>query len=58
MFFQINLRLILVSGKTEEFLFNPNESAGEIAQHVFDPWPEGSNNLLMSVYICVYYFIV
>lgn len=37
---KINLRLILVSGKTEEFLFNPNESAGEIAQHVFDHWPE------------------
>ncbi|KAK6626317.1 Ubiquitin-like protein 3 [Polyplax serrata] len=36
----INLRLILVSGKTKEFLFSPNESAGEIAQHVFDSWPE------------------
>ncbi|CAA9997667.1 unnamed protein product [Nesidiocoris tenuis] len=38
--FQINLRLILVSGKTEEFLFSPNDSAGEIAQFVFDNWPE------------------
>jgi hypothetical protein len=37
---KINLRLILVSGKTEEFLFNATDSAGEIAQHVFDHWPE------------------
>lgn len=37
---KINLRLILVSGKTEEFLFSATESAGEIAQHVFDNWPE------------------
>lgn len=39
--FQINLKLILVSGKTKEFLFSPSESAGDIAQHVFDNWPEG-----------------
>ncbi|XP_069954288.1 ubiquitin-like protein 3 [Cherax quadricarinatus] len=38
--FQINLRLILVSGKTKEFLFSPSESAGDIAQFVFDNWPE------------------
>ncbi|CAN7945277.1 unnamed protein product, partial [Ixodes hexagonus] len=37
---QINLRLILVSGKTKEFLFSPNDSAAEIAQHVFDNWPD------------------
>lgn len=40
-FFQVNLKLILVSGKTKEFLFSPSESAGDIAQHVFDHWPEG-----------------
>lgn len=40
-FFQINLRLILVSGKTKEFLFSPSDSAGDIAQTVFDNWPEG-----------------
>lgn len=39
--FQINLRLILVSGKTKEFLFSPSDSAGDIAQIVFDSWPEG-----------------
>lgn len=38
---QINLRLILVSGKTKEFLFSPSDSAGDIAQTVFDNWPEG-----------------
>lgn len=40
-FLQINLRLILVSGKTKEYLFSPNESAGDIAQYVFDNWPSG-----------------
>ncbi|CAH1967020.1 unnamed protein product [Acanthoscelides obtectus] len=38
--FIINLRLILVSGKTKEFLFSPSDSAGDIAQHVFDNWPD------------------
>jgi len=41
--FQVNLRLILVSGKTKDFLFKPNDSAGEIAQFVFDNWPVGKN---------------
>lgn len=36
---QINLRLILVTGKTKDYLFNPNDSAADIAQHVFDHWP-------------------
>ncbi|EFN79683.1 Ubiquitin-like protein 3 [Harpegnathos saltator] len=36
----INLRLILVSGKTKEFLFSPSDSAGDIAHHVFENWPE------------------
>nr|CAD7412533.1 unnamed protein product [Timema poppensis] len=40
---KINLRLILVSGKTKEFLFSPSDSAGEIAQTVFDNWPEGNS---------------
>lgn len=37
---KINLRLILVSGKTKDFLFSPSDSAGDIAQTVFDNWPE------------------
>ena len=36
---KINLKLILVSGRTKEYLFNPNDSAGDIAQFVFDHWP-------------------
>ncbi|XP_043516743.1 ubiquitin-like protein 3, partial [Frieseomelitta varia] len=40
LYFQINLRLILVSGKTKEFLFSPSDSAGDIAHHVFENWPE------------------
>jgi hypothetical protein len=47
---QINLRLILVSGKTKEFLFSPSDSAGDIAQHVFDNWPEG-NGLFIVVHL-------
>ena len=39
--FQINLRLILVSGKTKEFLFSPNDSAADITQYVYDHWPDG-----------------
>ncbi|CAK1542696.1 unnamed protein product [Leptosia nina] len=37
---EINLRLILVSGKTKEFVFSPVDSAGDIALHVYDNWPE------------------
>ncbi|KAI0234778.1 Ubiquitin-like protein 3 [Lamellibrachia satsuma] len=37
---QINLRLILVSGKTKEFLFSPSNSAADITQHVYDSWPQ------------------
>ena len=44
---QVNLRLILVSGKTKEFLFSPEDSAAEIAQFVFDNWPEGKIILLI-----------
>ncbi|XP_013782519.1 ubiquitin-like protein 3 isoform X2 [Limulus polyphemus] len=37
---KINLRLILVTGKTKEFIFSPNDSAADIAQYVFDNWPQ------------------
>lgn len=37
---KINLRLILVSGKTKEFLFSPSTSAEEISNTVFENWPE------------------
>ncbi|MFH4981781.1 hypothetical protein AB6A40_008490 [Gnathostoma spinigerum] len=36
---KINLRLILVSGKTKEFLFDSKTSALDITQYVFDHWP-------------------
>lgn len=38
---QVNLRLILVSGKTQDFIFSPNDSATDIARHVFENWPAG-----------------
>ena len=41
---KINLRLILPaygeSGKAKEFLFSPNDSAADIAQYVFEHWPD------------------
>ncbi|MXQ84799.1 hypothetical protein E5288_WYG016753 [Bos mutus] len=54
---KINLRLILVSGKTKEFLFSPNDSASDIAKHVYDNWPMdweeeqvSSPNILRLIY--------
>ncbi|XP_075576208.1 ubiquitin-like protein 3 [Pelecanus crispus] len=54
---RINLRLILVSGKTKEFLFSPNDSAADIAKHVYDNWPMdweeeqvSSPNILRLIY--------
>lgn len=44
MFFeQVNLKLILVSGKTKEFRFSPSDSVTVITQHVYDNWPEGKD---------------
>ena len=55
---QINLRLILVSGKTKEFLFSPSDSAGEIAKTVFEQWPEGEYTTTASESIdCLMKFI-
>ncbi|TNN47306.1 Ubiquitin-like protein 3 [Liparis tanakae] len=31
----------LRSGKTQDFTFSPNDSATDIAKHVFENWPEG-----------------
>ncbi|XP_055389502.1 ubiquitin-like protein 3 [Condylostylus longicornis] len=45
---KINLRLILVSGKTKEFLFSPSDSAGDIAQTVFENWPDDWESELVS----------
>uniref|UniRef100_A0A667XSC5 Ubiquitin-like protein n=1 Tax=Myripristis murdjan TaxID=586833 RepID=A0A667XSC5_9TELE len=57
LYFCINLRLILVSGKTKEFLFSPNDSAADIAKHVYDNWPMdweeeqvSSPNILRLIY--------
>lgn len=41
-FFQICLRLILVSGKTHEFIFSPSDTVYYITQHVYENWPEGT----------------
>uniref|UniRef100_A0A1I7ZUI3 Ubiquitin-like domain-containing protein n=1 Tax=Steinernema glaseri TaxID=37863 RepID=A0A1I7ZUI3_9BILA len=35
----IHLKLILVSGRTQEFLFEPSTSAHNVTQYVFDNWP-------------------
>ncbi|VDD91057.1 unnamed protein product [Enterobius vermicularis] len=36
---EINLRLILVSGKTKDFVFDVDSSADQVVQYVFDHWP-------------------
>lgn len=36
---KINLRLILVSGKTKEFLFSQSSSAADITDYVYNNWP-------------------
>lgn len=36
----VNLKLILVSGRTHEFRFVPSTSATDVCQHVFDNWPD------------------
>ena len=46
---QVNLRLILVSGKTEDFTFSPNDSATDIAKHVFDNWPAGKSTPVLGL---------
>ena len=40
MFVQINLRLLLPDGKSQDFPFPPSASGSEIAEHVFENWPE------------------
>ncbi|XP_041358690.1 ubiquitin-like protein 3 [Gigantopelta aegis] len=54
---KINLRLILVSGKTEEYLFSPCDSAADITEYVYNHWPEDwsedqlpSTNILRLIY--------
>uniref|UniRef100_A0A8C4R9E3 Ubiquitin-like protein 3 n=1 Tax=Eptatretus burgeri TaxID=7764 RepID=A0A8C4R9E3_EPTBU len=54
---KINVRLILVSGKTKEFVFAPSDSASDIAKHVYENWPMdweeehvSSPNILRLIY--------
>lgn len=39
---QVNLRLLLVDGKTHDFIFELSAKASEIASHVFHNWPSGN----------------
>lgn len=54
---KINVKLILVSGKTAEFLFTHSDSVSVITQHVYDNWPTDwkdevhpSTNILRLIY--------
>ena len=47
---QINLRLILVSGKTREFLFVHSDSAADITDYVYSNWPSGTCSLVHPLY--------
>lgn len=37
---KVNLHLIMVTGKTADFVFPNIVSAGEVAEHVYNNWPE------------------
>ena len=39
----------MVSGKTKDYLFKPSDSAGDIAQYIFDNWPEGKNDFKRKI---------
>jgi len=54
--FQICLRLILVSGKTHEFLFSPSDTAYYITQHVYENWPEGLLLVPLNIINCSFEF--
>ena len=42
LFTQVLLRLIHpMNGNSQEFVFSPHDSAADVAQHVFDNWPQG-----------------
>ncbi|KAK2712340.1 ubiquitin-like protein 3 [Artemia franciscana] len=45
---RIHLKLILVSGKTKEFQFDPSISAGDIAKYLFENWPQEWNEEAVS----------
>jgi len=54
---KINLKLILVSGRTHEHLFSLTDSASIIATYVYDNWPEDwvdeekpTTNILRLIY--------
>ncbi|KAI6176543.1 Rad60-SLD-2 domain-containing protein [Aphelenchoides bicaudatus] len=54
---EVNLKLILVSGRTHEFFFQPSISANEVCQYIWDNWPEqwkdekvSSSSLLKLIY--------
>lgn len=54
---KVNLRLILVSGKTKEFLFYPNDSVADVTDFVYRNWPREwsdenppASNILRLIY--------
>ena len=40
---QVNLRVLLVSGKTHDFLFDPSICGAEMGKHIFHNWPSGTH---------------
>ncbi|PAA90298.1 hypothetical protein BOX15_Mlig031921g1, partial [Macrostomum lignano] len=54
---RVNLRLLLVTGETHNFLFNPDDCAEEITEFVYNNWPEDwsevprpASNILRLIY--------
>ena len=38
---KVNLRVLLINGKTHDFPFDPSTTGSQIALHVFHNWPSG-----------------
>ncbi len=52
-FLQINLKLIVVSGKTAEFQFGPATTASDVAKYVFENWPEGLKRIFSFNFLII-----
>jgi hypothetical protein len=47
--------LILVSGRTKEFLFSHSSSAADITEYVYSNWPAGNKTELNNENAILYY---
>jgi len=46
--------LIVVSGQTSEFQFQPTTTASDVAKYVYENWPQGSRKINENIYLFIY----